>query len=263
MLKNLVLNLDSRIQFNHHPNLSNSFRMLLVGSSGCGKTTLLFQAVLEPGFIDYDNLIIFTSTPKQQEYQLLYHGFKNKLTKENIASIAVNQAEIRRDYKDASIEDICRLIQQANKSKGEITVTLSNKLDEIPYPDKLQKDKKHLIIFDDCVTQKNQDVMGSYWARSRHAGCNCIYLSQSFFELDRLIRLNSNFLILFKLSQRNRNDIYNQVVGTIMDKAKFAALADNVWSKKHRYLVIDKDRNRIYDDIFTEYEDSSDEDNDL
>ena len=48
-----------------------------------------------------------------------------------------------------------------------------------------------------------------------------------------------------------------------MDKTKFAALADNVWSKKHRYLVIDKDRNRIYDDIFTEYEDSSDEEDDL
>src|ERR1700709_2439869 len=83
MLKNIVLNLEDRMTFDHHPNLpKSSFRMLIVGASGCGKTSLITTFLLEPGFFDYNNLIIFTSTPNQQEYQLLYHGFKNKLTKE-------------------------------------------------------------------------------------------------------------------------------------------------------------------------------------
>ena len=75
MLRNDVLNLEERIIFNNHKNLPNSFRMLIIGSSGCGKTTLLFQMLLEPNFIDYNNLLIFTTTSEQQEYQLLFHGF--------------------------------------------------------------------------------------------------------------------------------------------------------------------------------------------
>ena len=75
MLKNLVLDLEPRISFNHHPNLPSSFRMLAIGSSGSGKTCLLLQMLLEPGFIDYNDLIIFTMTPQQQEYQLLKQWF--------------------------------------------------------------------------------------------------------------------------------------------------------------------------------------------
>ena len=67
--------MSERVAFNNHPNIPSSFRMLCIGSSGSGKTTLLFRMLLEPEFLDYDNLIIFTSTPQQQEYQLLYHGY--------------------------------------------------------------------------------------------------------------------------------------------------------------------------------------------
>ena len=83
MLRNIVLNLEERVKFNNHENLPNSFRMLIIGSSGCGKTTLLFYMLLEPNFIDYNNLLIFTTTPEQQDYQLLYHGFLNNLLLKN------------------------------------------------------------------------------------------------------------------------------------------------------------------------------------
>jgi hypothetical protein len=42
---------------------------------------------LEPNFLDYNQLIVFTLTPKEQEYQLLYHGYQNGLTKAGLASI--------------------------------------------------------------------------------------------------------------------------------------------------------------------------------
>ena len=43
MLRNIVLNLEERVKFNNHENLPNSFRMLIIGSSGCGKTTYMKQ----------------------------------------------------------------------------------------------------------------------------------------------------------------------------------------------------------------------------
>ena len=77
--------------FNHHKNIPESFRMLIVGSSGCGNTNLLFNMLLIPKYLDYDNLIIFSKTINQPEYQLLYHGLKNKLSKQSIINIFKNQ----------------------------------------------------------------------------------------------------------------------------------------------------------------------------
>jgi len=36
-----------------------NFRMLIVGSSGSGKTTILMKLLLEKGLINYDKLYIF------------------------------------------------------------------------------------------------------------------------------------------------------------------------------------------------------------
>ena len=55
---NPVWNRDN-VKFNHHENIPNNFRMLIVGPSGCGKTYLL-QILLQPNYLDYDNLLIFS-----------------------------------------------------------------------------------------------------------------------------------------------------------------------------------------------------------
>jgi type IV secretory pathway VirB4 component len=47
----------NKIYFNNKI-LPNNFRMLIVGSSGCGKNVLLMKMLLKDGFIDYNNLIM-------------------------------------------------------------------------------------------------------------------------------------------------------------------------------------------------------------
>jgi archaellum biogenesis ATPase FlaH len=264
MLKNMILNLEDRTVFNHHPNIPNSFRMLVIGSSGCGKTVLLLRMLIEPGFLDYDNLIIYTTTKDQQEYQLLYHGFNNGLSKENLAAITMQQE----NFKGLPIPILCKkyaeFLKNSNHDFGRsgITVTLTDKTNELIPPEQLVKNKKHLIIFDDCITQKNQQVIGSYFSKGRHNSCNSIYLSQSYFDLERMIRLNANMFVLFKLNQRNKNDVYQSIVGTIMDKNEFINYADSVWSKKYRYIVIDREKEKIFSDVFEEnYDNEHDNDN--
>jgi hypothetical protein len=97
---------------------------------------------------------------------------------------------------------------------------------------------------------EESQIVGSYFNKGRHNNCNSIYFSQSYLHLDRMIRLNSNALVLFKLSQRNKTDIYQSVVGTIMDRNDFKSFADNIWSDKYRYLVVDRDKEIVYSDIF-------------
>ena len=84
--------------FNNNENIPSSFRMLIIGQSNCGKTNLLFRLLLTPDFLDYNNLIIFSTTIHQDEYQLIYHAFNNNLSKETIIEIFNNKYSFKDNF---------------------------------------------------------------------------------------------------------------------------------------------------------------------
>ena len=51
----------------NNPLLPRSIRGLIVGKSGCGKTTLLLNLLLKPGWLDYDTLFVFGKSLFQPE----------------------------------------------------------------------------------------------------------------------------------------------------------------------------------------------------
>ena len=51
-------NNENNSRFNHN-SLPKSIRGIIVGQSGCGKTTCLIQMLLSPGFLDYDQLYLW------------------------------------------------------------------------------------------------------------------------------------------------------------------------------------------------------------
>jgi hypothetical protein len=108
MLRGKVLNFEKRIDFRHHPNIPPEFRMLICGKSGSGKTCEVFRLLITPNFLDYNNLMIFAPSLslKQQEFQLLYHGLSNGLTKETITSMVLNQEKLKKDFPDVSIASL-------------------------------------------------------------------------------------------------------------------------------------------------------------
>ena len=239
----------NRSRFKHHANIPESFRMLIVGASGCGKTNLLFNMLLLPNFLDYDNLIIFSKTSQQPEYQLLYHGLKNGLSKHSLIKIFENQKSFSDNM---TIEEICTTYSSLYKEDNNISIQMFQKTDQIMNPSDLNPKKKNLIIFDDCVNMKNQSVMESYYTRGRHNNCNCIYLSQSWFELPKKsIRNNSNFIILFELGKRDSSLIYSDIFSNVLEKDEWNMLTSNHWnSQEYSYIAFDKDKKSIQKSIF-------------
>ena len=68
------------VKRNNSKLLPKSIRGIIVGKSGCGKTTLLLNLLLKPGWLDYNHLQVFGKSLFQPEYKILKaHSKRNYL----------------------------------------------------------------------------------------------------------------------------------------------------------------------------------------
>lgn len=223
-------------KFNHTKKVSSNLMGLICGRTGAGKTYLLFKMLTTEGILDYNNLIILTSTPEQSYYQFLKHGFDNNLSKEIIQKSF--------DFYDNSdenidIEELCIESVQYEQNKSNIKCTLTDNVNIIEDPNKL-KNMKNLIIFDDILTMKDQTIPRMMFTKGRHNNCACLYLSQSFYDIDKLIRKNANTFILFETNDRNLKDLVRDII--VNDEKEFKQYAKRTWNNnKYGYIAINLD----------------------
>ena len=76
------------------PLLPKGIKGLIIGTSRCGKTTLLINLLLRPGWLDYNNINIFGKSLFQPEYHIIKKAFEEKLPKKVIIRLFENQNEI-------------------------------------------------------------------------------------------------------------------------------------------------------------------------
>ena len=89
-VKNLAWNENQNKRCNH-PLLPKGIRGLIIDKSGCGKTTLLINVLLRPGWLDYNKINMFGKSLFQPEYHILKKAFEEKLPKEVIIRLFENQ----------------------------------------------------------------------------------------------------------------------------------------------------------------------------
>lgn len=65
----------------------------------------------------------------------------------------------------------------------------------VPEFERMEKGDNGLIVFDDMVLTKNNKI-GEIFIRGRKLGYSSIYISQSYFRTDKLIRQNVNYVAL-------------------------------------------------------------------
>ena len=101
-IRDLSWNESITKRFNN-PLLPRSIRGIIVGKSGCGKTTILLNLLLRPGWLDYDNLCVFGRSLFQPEYQILKKAFEENLPKEYILRLFNMRDEIQNIQASPSI----------------------------------------------------------------------------------------------------------------------------------------------------------------
>ena len=160
---------------------NDTFRILICGNSGSGKTSLLLHMLLS--LLCYDEIFLYAKNLDQEKYQILMKEM-NKMSKE----------------------------------LGYDIMTVSN--DKIiPIKDLDYEDNQKLVVFDDYVCEKNQRQIVDYFIQGRHKNCSVIYLSQSFYKTPRDIRLNCSHYCIYEFpSSRERNMISSELG---VDKEKF------------------------------------------
>src|ERR1043165_2140555 len=222
----------------NNPLLPNSIRGLIVGKSGCGKTTLLMNLLLRPGWLDYDNLQVFGRSLFQPEYKILEEAFNKKLSKEGIDGLFDIKEEIMK--RNESPAHVIEAMAKTATEKSDIDCQFFESSEDVPDPRDLDREKKNLMIFDDLQLEK-QNKCETYYIRGRHTNVDCFYLAQNYFKLPRqTIRENANFICLFPQDLKNINHIYQDHVGEQdMPMEEFRDLCKTVWKEPHGFLVID------------------------
>ena len=123
----------------NNPLLPRSIRGLIVGKSGCGKTTLLLNLLLKPNWLDYDNLFVFGKSLFQPEYKILKTAFEEGLPKEYILRLFNMRDEIQNSQIPPAL-----VIKEWTKSLNKESELKSNFFEsatDVPDPRELNSEK--------------------------------------------------------------------------------------------------------------------------
>ena len=138
-VKDLSWNENASKRFNS-PLLPRSIRGLIVGKSGCGKTTLLLNLLLRPEWLDYDNLQIFGLSLFQPEYKILKKAFEEKLPKQSIIGLFDCQDEIMRQ--NISPTFVVEEMAKHSNEKSDISAKFFESAEDVPDPRELSADEE-------------------------------------------------------------------------------------------------------------------------
>lgn len=180
-INEFVKNSDSILPMKQNDPLlpQHPFRMLITGPSGCGKTTIILNLLLDKGHytLNYTRVFIFCKMLDEKAYMFLKSELQKKEDgiNEKLEKIDVEPIEL---------------------------FSFHNDLDELPDINDLDKSRQTIFIFDDFVKDKNQKEIEKYYIMARKKNCSMIYLSQSYFETPKDIRLQVQYYANFNIPSK-------------------------------------------------------------
>ena len=169
----------------------DTFRMLICGNSGSGKTNMLYHMLMKP-LLFYDQIHLYGKNLEQQKYQ-----------------------------------DMISTFDDISQSVGYNVLLCSND-DIVPVENLMDNTAQKIVIFDDFVCDKNQKPLIDYFIRGRHKNCSVIYLSQSFYGTPKDIRLNCSHFCIYEFPSSNERNLISRELG--VDKEQYINATNKPYS---------------------------------
>lgn len=124
---------------------------------------------------------------------------------------------------------------------GDEGVSIKEGITELPDLDSLDKTQNNLIVLDDLVNEpaKQQRPIQDYFIRARKKNCSLIYISQSFYQVPKLIRDNITYLIIKQVSSMKNLTMICRECSLGIDKKQLKEIYDDATQSKQDFLLID------------------------
>lgn len=120
-------------------------------------------------------------------------------------------------------------------------VSVKEGLHELPDLDGMDKTQNNLVVLDDMCNEnvKLQKPVCDFAIRCRKKNCSLIYISQSYYQVPKLIRDNINYLILKQVSSMKNLTMICRECSLGIDKKQLKFIYDDATKDKQSFLLID------------------------
>ena len=118
-------------------------------------------------------------------------------------------------------------------------IVIKEDLSSTPNLDDFDKEKNHLVVWDDLVLSKDLSMVENYFIRMRKLNVSGIFISQSFFKIPKIIRNNCSYMVLLKLSGNREVNLILSEFGLGVTKEELLALYEYATKEKMTPLIID------------------------
>ena len=195
---------------NHPLAPQHPFFWAISAPTGGGKTYSLIQLMLQ-GLIKFDHLYLFIKDVHEDKWQFLLK-FLNTIS---------------------------------DSAKSDPLFTVGTKAEDVPNPDEMEKEGTKLFIFDDFINDKkaNNTVVLDLFTRGRKKNCSVVYLTQSYYALNKTTRINCNYFSLFGVASQNELRTLASEHGAEIGYQKMREYFQTALSKPYGFLFIDKKTN--------------------
>jgi hypothetical protein len=134
------------------------------------------------------------------------------------------------------------------------SIRINEGLSHTPKLDDFDKNKNHLVVWDDLVLSKDLSMVENYYIRARKLNTSVIFISQSYFKIPKIIRNNCSYMVLLKLSGNREVNLILSEFGLGITKEQLLDLYEYATKIKFSPLIIDmeEDKNNRFRKGFTQ-----------
>ena len=155
----------------------HSYRILIIGGSGSGKTNTLLNLINNQP--DIDKIYLYAKDPYETKYQFLI----NKTESTGLKHFDDPKAFI--EYSN-TMQDVYKNINEYNADK----------------------ERKILIVFHDMIAdminnKKLNSIVTELFIRGRKLNISLLFITQSYFTVPKDVRLNSTYSFIMKIPNKS------------------------------------------------------------